>query len=155
MTGWRIGFAAGPEKIIQAMTNLASHSTSNPTSIAQYATIKAYEENDEEIMDEMKNIFRERLHKTYDLLLEVPGIKCAKSNGAFYLFPNLKDTAEMNGFKSVDDWALKLLEEEKVALVPGSAFGAPDYVRISYATSIELLEEAVRRITRFVHKHMI
>lgn len=153
MTGWRIGYAAGPENIIKAMTNLASHTTSNPTSIAQYATIKAYQENDPAKIKEMNRIFSKRIEETFRLLVNIPGVSCLKPMGAFYLFPKLKETAAMNGFHRVDDWAKALLEEEKVALVPGSAFGAPEYVRISCATSLDLLKEAIRRIERFVMKH--
>lgn len=153
MTGWRIGYAAGPENIIKAMTNLASHTTSNPTSIAQYATIKAYQENDPAKIKEMNRIFSKRIEETFHLLVNIPGVSCLKPMGAFYLFPKLKETAAMNGFHRVDDWAKALLEEEKVALVPGSAFGAPEYVRISCATSLDLLKEAIRRIERFVMKH--
>ncbi|WP_080873104.1 pyridoxal phosphate-dependent aminotransferase [Oceanobacillus timonensis] len=150
MTGWRIGYAVGPEPIIKAMTNLASHVTSNPTSISQYAALEAYENEQDNRVTEMKEIFSERLHVFYDLLVDIPGITCVKPKGAFYLFPNVKEAATAGGFQSVDEWGKALLEEEKVALVPGSGFGAPDYVRLSYATSTELLEEAARRIKRFV-----
>ncbi|MGM8211591.1 pyridoxal phosphate-dependent aminotransferase [Virgibacillus sp. W0430] len=149
MTGWRIGYAAGPEPIIKAMTNHASHATSNPTSIAQYAALAAYEAEFDPTV-QMRKTFSERLEKLYQLLIDIPGISCKKPNGAFYLFPNVKEAAEMNGFQTVDDWVEALLEEEKVALVPGSGFGAPDNVRLSYATSIDILEEAAKRIKRFV-----
>lgn len=150
MTGWRIGYAAGPEKIIKALTNLASHATSNPASISQYAAIEAYENMQEDQISEMRKVFSERLNTTYELLLDIPGITCVKPKGAFYLFPNVKEAASLNGFESVDDWVSALLEEQKVALVPGSGFGSPDNVRLSYATSLDLLEEAARRIRRFV-----
>ena len=152
MTGWRIGYAVGNEKIIKAMTNLASHSTSNPTSIAQIAAEAAYNGDQEEV-EKMRLAFSERLEKLYGWITEIPGVECVKPKGAFYLFPNVKKAATMNGFNSVDDWVAALLEEEKVALVPGSGFGAPDNVRLSYATSIEQLEEAAKRIKRFVEKH--
>ncbi|MBU8784865.1 pyridoxal phosphate-dependent aminotransferase [Bacillus glycinifermentans] len=149
MTGWRIGYAAGNEAIIKAMTNLASHSTSNPTSVAQYGAIAAYNGSQEPV-EEMKKAFEERLNKVYELLLEIPGLTCLKPEGAFYLFPNAKKAAEACGYKTVDEFAEALLEEEKVAIVPGSGFGAPDNIRLSYATSLPLLEEAVKRIRRFV-----
>ncbi|WP_099158332.1 pyridoxal phosphate-dependent aminotransferase [Virgibacillus ndiopensis] len=152
MTGWRIGYAAGNEQIIKAMTNLASHSTSNPTSIAQYAALQAYTSNEDPIT-EMKQAFKERLEKLYALLIEIPGIKCKKPKGAFYLFPNVQEAAKLNGFDNVDKWVAALLEEEKVALVPGSGFGANENVRLSYATSIDLLIEASKRIKRFVLNH--
>ncbi|MFC4557357.1 pyridoxal phosphate-dependent aminotransferase [Virgibacillus kekensis] len=152
MTGWRIGYAAGPEKIIKAMTSLASHSTSNPTSIAQYAALAAYQA-DGDANKEMRKVFSERLELLYSLLNDIPGIQCIKPKGAFYLFPNVSEAAESNGFDSVDEWVKALLEEEKVALVPGSGFGSPDNVRLSYATSTEALQEAAKRIKRFVVNH--
>ncbi|WP_430785600.1 pyridoxal phosphate-dependent aminotransferase [Virgibacillus flavescens] len=152
MTGWRIGYAAGNKTIIKAMTNLASHSTSNPTSIAQFAALAAYE-SDEDPITEMKQAFKERLNTLYDLIIDIPGITCEKPNGAFYLFPNVEKAVNMNGFESVDAWVTALLDEEKVALVPGSGFGSPENVRLSYATSIDLLKEAANRIKRFVISH--
>lgn len=154
MTGWRIGFAAGPAPIIKAMSNHASHATSNPTSIAQYAALTAYEaETDPTI--QMRETFSERLDIFYQLLTDIPGISCKKPNGAFYLFPNVKQAVTNNGFQTVDDWVTALLEEEKVALVPGSGFGAPDNVRLSYATSVDVLKEAAKRIHRFVINHQV
>jgi len=152
MTGWRIGYAAGPEYIIKAMTNLASHSTSNPASISQYAALAAYAEKEQPI-DEMVAVFKDRMEKLYKLMTDIPGITCLKPQGAFYLFPNVSEAARKNGFDNVDAWSEALLEEEKVALVPGSSFGAPENVRLSYATSMDLLEEAARRIKRFVLNH--
>ncbi|MEC1260564.1 pyridoxal phosphate-dependent aminotransferase [Bacillus swezeyi] len=149
MTGWRIGYAAGNETVIKAMTNLASHSTSNPTSVAQYGAIAAYNGPSEPV-EEMRKAFEDRLNKVYELLVDIPGLTCLKPEGAFYLFPNAKKAAANCGFRSVDEFAEALLEEEKVAIVPGSGFGAPDNIRLSYATSLSLLEEAVKRIRRFV-----
>ncbi|TKD69812.1 pyridoxal phosphate-dependent aminotransferase [Pseudalkalibacillus hwajinpoensis] len=149
MTGWRIGYAAGRKEIIKAMTNLASHSTSNPTSISQYAALAAYEGSQEPVA-EMKEAFEERLNTVYDQLNRIPGFTCVKPQGAFYLFPNAKEAAEKTGFNSVDDFVKGLLEEEKVALVPGSGFGSPDNVRLSYATSLDVIQEAIHRIERFV-----
>lgn len=152
MTGWRIGYAVGNEKLIKAMTNLASHSTSNPTTVSQYAALAAYTSSQEEV-EKMKEAFSDRLEKLYSWITAIPGIECVKPKGAFYLFPNVKKAVESNGFSSVDDWVKALLEEEKVALVPGSGFGAEENVRLSYATSLEHLEEAATRIRRFVEKH--
>ncbi len=152
MTGWRIGYAAGNERIIQAMTNLASHSTSNPTSIAQYAAIAAYE-GPQEPVEIMRRAFEDRLNIIYEKLVQIPSFSCIKPQGAFYLFPNAKEAAEITGFRNVDEFVEALLEEEKVALVPGSGFGAPDNVRLSYATSLELLNKAIERIDRFVNNH--
>ncbi|RDY68412.1 pyridoxal phosphate-dependent aminotransferase [Halobacillus trueperi] len=152
MTGWRIGFAAGNKTIIKAMSNMASHSTSNPTTIAQYAALAAYTASEEKV-DEMKEAFKERLDVLHKRLVQIPGVNCAKPSGAFYLFPNVKEAVEQGGFENVDAWVKALLDEEKVALVPGSGFGSPDNVRLSYATSLDQLEKAADRIERFVNKH--
>lgn len=149
MTGWRIGYAAGNKDIISAMTNLASHSTSNPTSIAQYGTIAAYEGTQEPV-EVMRKAFEERLNIIYKKLIELPGFSCIKPQGAFYLFPNAKQAALQAGYNTVDDLVTALLEEEKVAIIPGSGFGAPDYVRLSYATSLDSLEKAIERINQFM-----
>src|SRR5699024_318643 len=114
-----------------------------------YAALAAYSEQSASI-DEMKNVFAERLNTLYDLIEDIPGMSCRKPHGAFYLFPNVKEVVAMNGFSSTDEWVKALLEAEKVALVPGSAFGAPENIRLSYATSTDLLIEAAKRIKRFV-----
>ncbi|WP_221565152.1 pyridoxal phosphate-dependent aminotransferase [Alkalihalobacillus sp. TS-13] len=152
MTGWRIGYAVGNRDVIQAMTNLASHSTSNPTSIAQHAAIAAYDGTQEPV-EEMKKAFEDRLNKVYEQLVKIPGFKCVKPKGAFYLFPNVTEAIELTGFNTVDEWVEAVLEYEKVALVPGSGFGAPDNVRLSYATSLPVLEEALERIKNFMEIH--
>ncbi|MEH7460843.1 pyridoxal phosphate-dependent aminotransferase [Bacillus thuringiensis] len=153
MTGWRIGYAAGNKELIKAMTNLASHSTSNPTSIAQYGTIAAYA-GDQQPVEIMRRAFEERLNIVYDKLIQIPGFSCIKPQGAFYLFPNVKEAVALAGYETVDEWAKALLEEEKVALVPGTGFGAPNNVRLSYATSLEQLEKALERIHRFMKNKM-
>jgi len=152
MTGWRIGYAAGPENVIKAMSNHASHVTSNPTTVSQYAALAAYETN-EEALEEMKKVFAERLHILHEKLVAIPGVTCEKPKGAFYLFPNVAEAVKMTGFTSTDEWVTALLEEEMLALVPGSAFGSEDNVRLSYATSTDLLIEAAKRIHRFVINH--
>jgi aspartate aminotransferase len=153
MTGWRIGYAAGNKQIIKAMTDLASHSTSNPTSIAQYGSIAAYSGTQEPV-EEMRQAFEQRLNIIFEQLTSIPGVSCIKPQGAFYLFPNVKQAASIAGFEDVDDFAKGLLDEEKVAVVPGSGFGAPDNIRLSYATSLELLEKAVERMNQFIVKKM-
>jgi len=149
MTGWRIGYAAGDAEIIGAMTDLASHSTSNPTSIAQYAAIAAYS-GPQEPVEQMRQAFEQRLNIIYERLIQIPGFSCVKPQGAFYLFPNAKEAATMTGYENVDAFVEALLEEAKVALVPGSGFGAPNNVRLSYATSLDLLEKAIQRIEWFI-----
>src|SRR5699024_1146737 len=154
MTGWRIGYAAGPKKIIQAMTNHASHATSNPTSIAQYAALAAYTVPNDTLKN-MRTIFSERLNKFYELISNIKGIHCIKPKGAFYLFPNVSEAVKLNGFNTVEEWVEALLEEEKVALVPGGGFGATNNVILSYSTSMEQLEEAAKRINRFVNNNLV
>lgn len=151
MTGWRIGYAAGDAEIIGAMTDLASHSTSNPTSIAQYAAIAAYS-GPQEPVEQMRQAFEQRLNIIYERLIQIPGFSCVKPQGAFYLFPNAKEAATMTGYEHVDAFVEALLEEAKVALVPGSGFGAPNNVRLSYATSLDSLHEALNRIETFINE---
>lgn len=152
MTGWRIGYAAGNKDVIVAMTNLASHSTSNPTTTAQYAAIAAYN-GPQEPVEEMRKAFENRLEIIYEKLISIPGFNCVKPQGAFYLFPNVKEAADNLGYKDVDSFVEALLTEAKVAVIPGSGFGSPDNIRLSYATSLNQLEEAVERIRVFVEKN--
>lgn len=153
MTGWRIGYAAGDAEIINTMTDLASHSTSNPTTMAQYGTMAAYDV-ESDFVETMRVAFEERLNVIYEQLISIPGVSCVKPKGAFYLFPNVKEAVKMNGFTNVDDWVTQILEEEKVALVPGSGFGAPENVRLSYATSLDQIQEALTRVERFVKNNL-
>lgn len=149
MTGWRIGYAAGNKEIIEAMTNLASHSTSNPTTTAQYASIAAYN-GPQEPVEEMRQAFEHRLEVIYNQLVSIPGFTCVKPQGAFYLYPNVKEAANITGYSDVDAFVEALLVEAKVAVIPGSGFGTPDNIRLSYATSLDLLEKAVARMRDFV-----
>lgn len=149
MTGWRIGYAAGNEKIIKAMTNLSSHSTSNPTTFAQYGAVAALK-GTQEPLENMRKEFERRRVAVVELLNNIDGIRCNLPKGAFYVFCNVKDAVAKSEYNNVDEWAKALLEKEFVALVPGSGFGAPDYMRISYATSMEQLEKGVARIKKFV-----
>ncbi|WP_285862943.1 pyridoxal phosphate-dependent aminotransferase [Lederbergia lenta] len=151
MTGWRIGYAAGDQSIISAMTDLASHSTSNPTTTSQFGAIEAYE-GTQDTVETMRQAFEKRLDIIYDKLVAIPGISCKKPQGAFYLYPNVKEAASMAGYDKVDDFVTGLLEEAHVAVVPGSGFGSPENIRLSYAVSLELLEEAVERIRLFIEK---
>ncbi|PLS16321.1 aspartate aminotransferase [Bacillus sp. M6-12] len=150
MTGWRIGYAAGSAEIIKAMTNLASHSTSNPTSTAQYGAIEAYN-GPQDTVSEMRDAFESRLNAIYGKLTAIPGITCVKPQGAFYLFPNAKKTAVLTGYNNVDEFSEALLEEALVAVIPGSGFGTEDYIRLSYATSLDQLEKAIERMQSFVN----
>ena len=149
MTGWRIGYAAGPVAIIKAMTKIQSHSTSNPTSISQYAAVAALQ-GDHSFIDNIKNIFKERHDCIQQKLAAIPGVICPPADGAFYVFPNVEKAIARLGLK--DDIALSelILEKAHVAVVPGTEFGAPGFIRLSYATNIETLESAVKRMTPFI-----
>jgi aspartate aminotransferase len=149
MTGWRIGYAAGNNTIIKAMTNLASHSTSNPTTTSQYGAVAAYM-GDQQPVEEMRKAFEERLNIVFEKLNNIPGFDCLKPQGAFYLFPNVKEAALLTGYDNVDIFVQALLEDAKVAVIPGSGFGSEDNIRLSYATSLEQIEQAIERIHEFV-----
>jgi aspartate aminotransferase len=150
MTGWRIGFAAGPAEIITAMTNLASHSTSNPTSISQYAAIAALNGTQHPV-ERMKQAFKERRDYVMERLHQIPGFQCQTPPGAFYAFVNIAQ-AFHETYRDATEWAEALLEKEYVAVIPGSAFGFPDHIRISYAAPMENLQKALYRIERFVRE---
>ncbi|WP_033542232.1 pyridoxal phosphate-dependent aminotransferase [Planococcus sp. CAU13] len=149
MTGWRIGYAAGDAELIKAMTDLASHSTSNPTTTSQYAAIEAYN-GSQDAVEEMRRAFEGRLEEIFPKLEAIPGFNIIRPQGAFYLLPDVSEAAEKTGFSSVDEFVEALLTEANVAVIPGSGFGAPSTIRLSYATSLEALNEAVERISKFV-----
>lgn len=151
MTGWRVGFAVGEEEIISGMSKIISQTTSNLTAVAQYAAIEALT-GDQSSIEEMRLAFEERLNTIYPLLAELPGFEVIKPQGAFYLFPNVKKAMEMKGYTDVTDFTNAILEEAEVALVTGAGFGAPDNVRLSYATDLDTLKEAVRRLKAFMEK---
>jgi aspartate aminotransferase len=153
MTGWRIGFAAGPAELIKAMSGISDHSTSNPTSISQYAAVSALTGTQAPV-EEMKKAFKERRDYVVKRVNEIPGFNCLKPAGAFYAFINIREALDASGkYQTPDDWAKALLEKELVAVVPGSGFGSNDHIRISYATSLTQLEKALDRIERFVKEN--
>ena len=153
MTGWRIGYAAGPEKIITAMENVQSQSTSNPTSISQVAAEAALN-GDQSCIIPMLKAFRERHVFVVDALNRIPGVSCLPSGGAFYAFPDVRKAIEAlharNTIMEKTDVALSefLLEHAGVAVVPGSAFGSEGYIRLSFATSMDNLSKALERLHR-------
>lgn len=149
MTGWRIGYIAGDEVVVEAMTNLASHSTSNPTTTSQYAAIEAYN-GSQDAVETMRIDFESRLDRVYPQISAIPGFNVIKPQGAFYLLPEVSEAVNKTGFSNVDEFAEALLTNANVAVIPGSGFGSPDTIRLSYATSIDMLEEAIRRIRVFV-----
>ena len=146
MTGWRIGYAAGPEPLIKAMKKVQSQSTSNPTSIAQVAAQAALE-GDQSFIGQMVGVFKDRHDFVVEQLNATPGVKCIASQGAFYAFPDMSElVARVSGVSNDVELAEHLINAAGIALVPGSAFGAPGYMRLSFATSKELLAEALRRL---------
>ncbi|WP_134686638.1 pyridoxal phosphate-dependent aminotransferase [Brevibacillus migulae] len=151
MTGWRMGYAAGNQTLIQAMVDLSSHSTSNPTSFAQYGSLAALT-GTQEPLEMMKREFVKRRDRVVDLLNQIEGISCLKPEGAFYVFPNVSEAMKKMGYDHVDKWCEDLLVEQKVALVPGSGFGSANHARISYAASMEQLEKGIERIRQFVRR---
>lgn len=147
MTGWRIGFAAGPAKLITAMADIQSQSTSNPTSISQVAAEVALS-GDQNCVTEMCKAFKARHDRLVADLNTVPGIECAAGDGTFYVFPNVEKLIARLGVKDDLELSDKLLKEALVALVPGSAFGTPGHVRLSFATSDKVLQESVARLRK-------
>jgi aspartate aminotransferase len=145
MTGWRIGYAAGPAPLIRAMVNVQSQSTSNPTSIAQVGAETALD-GDQSFIAEMVQAFKARHDYVVAALNRLRGVRCLPAHGAFYLFPDIHEA--MRARNAPDDVAFAdwLLREAGVAVVPGSAFGAPGFMRISIATAMPTLERAMARL---------
>ena len=150
MTGWRVGFALAPKPVIDAMTKLQSHSTSNPTSIAQKAGIEALR-GPQESIGLMLAEYRKRRDFVVSRLRAIPGVKIAEPKGAFYAYPNVS-VGFRGGITSALDFSEKLLSEAHVAVVPGEAFGTTEHVRISYATSMTELGRGLDRIERFIRE---
>jgi aspartate aminotransferase len=150
MTGWRIGYAGGPKSLIQAMKNVQSQSTSNPSSISQAAACAALEE-DQRCVRDMCAAFEQRHEEVYRALAELPGLRCLPADGTFYLFPEVTEVIQATGGID-DDTALceHLLQACGIALVPGTAFGAPGYLRLSFATNRDNLKQAISRLSDFL-----
>ena len=152
MTGWRIGYAGGPVELIKAMRKLQSQSTSNPSSISQAAAVEALN-GPQDFIRERAAIFSERRDVAVKMLNTVPGLRCHKPEGAFYVFPNCagligKKTPDGREIRNDQDLTLYLLDSAGVAVVQGEAYGMSPYFRVSYATSMEQLEEGLSRIRR-------
>ncbi|WP_236870009.1 pyridoxal phosphate-dependent aminotransferase [Candidatus Bandiella numerosa] len=157
MTGWRIGYAAGDKDVIKAVAKIQSQSTSNPCSISQYASVEALSENSYEFIEKSKLIFKERRDLVIEKLNKISGIQTDIPDGAFYIFPSCEEligrkTPSGMQIKNCTDFAQYLLEEVLVAVVPGIAFGAENFFRISYATSDQNLLEACKRIKKACEK---
>ncbi|MGL5742554.1 MAG: pyridoxal phosphate-dependent aminotransferase [Legionella sp.] len=148
MTGWRIGYAAGTAPLMNAMKTIQSQSTSNPCSIAQRAAVAALTGGNESVMDMVK-----AFHKRHDYVVarlqEIPGIEVIPADGTFYIFPSVQEVIEKKGYANDLEFSEKLLTEEGVALVTGSAFGNEGCIRLSFATSMETLQDAMDRLQRF------
>jgi len=153
MTGWRIGYVAGPRHEIKAMASFQSHATSNANTVAQYAAMKALQ-GDQSFMEDMVQEFQRRRDRMVERINEIPYISCRKPQGAFYIMMNIKEVLGMhyNGrmLESSLDFAELLLAEKQVAVVPGLAFEAEGYCRLSYAVSMEQIEDGLNRIEEFI-----
>jgi aspartate aminotransferase len=149
MTGWRIGYTAGPGEIISAMASIQSQSTSNPTSIALKAATEALAGSQDSV-ETMRREFEKRRDYIVARLNSIKGIKCFKPQGAFYVFPNIKKLLNKTyggaRIATCSQLSEFLLEKARVAVVPGSAFGAPGYIRLSYATSMENIQQGINRL---------
>ena len=143
MTGWRVGFLAAPQPIVQAATKLQGHSTSNVCTFAQYGAIAAYE-GSQDCIQEMLVAFAERRTVMLEGLNSIPGIHCPRPDGAFYMFPSIAKT----GMKSLE-FCDALLESQQVAVIPGVAFGADDCIRLSYATDMDTIKRGIERLSKF------
>lgn len=147
MTGWRIGYAAGPDPLINAMKNLQSQSTSNPCCIAQKAAVAALT-GDQSCIPMMLEAFKRRHDFVVEGLNALPGVQCLPGDGTFYAFARVQDAMQRLGFKNDVDFSAFLLEKAEVAVVPGSAFGLDGYMRLSFATSDTLLKRALERMEK-------
>ena len=149
MTGWRIGYAAGPKDIIKAIGKIQSQSTSNPSSVSQAAAVEALN-GTQDFIQERSDAFKKRRDFVVKSLNDIKGISCLRPNGAFYVFPSCKGLLnKKTKLKNDTNFVQKLLEKENVAVVQGSAFGLDGYFRISYATSMKNLKKAMSRIKSF------
>jgi aspartate aminotransferase len=149
MSGWRVGYAAGPAEVIAAMTTLQSQSTTNASSISQAAACAALE-GDQRSVAEMRDVFKSRHDHVLGRLNATPGIRCTPGQGAFYLLPSIEGAMSQTGLATDTEFCSRLLETEHLALVPGSAFGAPGHLRISFAADLETLDSAMQRLARFI-----
>lgn len=145
MTGWRIGYAVGPKPLIAAMESIQSQSTSNPTSIAQVAAQAALQ-GDQSFIADMNRAFRARHDYVVETLNAMPGVRCLRSNGAFYAFPLMQEAIERLGLKNDLELGEYFINEAGVALVPGSSFGAPGCMRLSFATGMDSIKAGLKRI---------
>jgi len=154
MTGWRVGFALGSNKLLANMLKLQSHSTSNPTSIAQKAAVEALRASQDSVRAMLAE-YRRRRDRVVEGLRSIPNVKCTLPQGAFYAYPNISAYLNRDGLADTTVLAEKLLEEAHVAVVPGPAFGTQQHVRLSYATSLNNIDEGLRRMAAFFGKFQV
>jgi aspartate aminotransferase len=146
MTGWRLGTVVAPKEVAKAIADLQSQTSSNPTTFAQYGALAAMQQPDRSkaAIAQMLEAFDRRRRFLHEALSSIKGISCPRAKGAFYLFPDIRSFG-----LSADVFATRLLKEKEVAVVPGEGFGAPGYIRLSYATSDQVIEKGVKRIREF------
>lgn len=153
MTGWRIGYAAAPANIAKVMSNFLSHSTGSPSTISQWAAVEALE-GPQETIEDMRKVFEQRRNYIVDRMNRIDGVSCIVPEGAFYVMMNIEQlkgkTIGGTRINTSDDFAMAFLEKELVAVVPCSGFGAPDFVRWTYATSMENIKEGLDRLEHFL-----
>ena len=153
MTGWRIGYAAAPANIAKVMSNFLSHSTGAPSTISQWAAVEAFE-GPQDTIEEMRKVFEERRNYIVERMNQIEGVSCIRPEGAFYVMMNIEKlkgkTLGGTVIHTSDDFAMAFLEKELVAVVPCTGFGAPDFVRWTYATSMENIQEGLDRLEHFL-----
>lgn len=153
MTGWRLGYVLARQEIIQALAKLASQSNSNASGLSQYAGLAALQGSQEDFAN-MRMTFARRLDNAYDKVSQLPGFQLSsKAQGAFYLFPDISQACQLTGFATADDFVNALLAEYYVLVIPGSAFGSDQHIRLSYATDQDTFNQAIERIHAFIEKH--
>ncbi|KRM07924.1 MAG: pyridoxal phosphate-dependent aminotransferase [Liquorilactobacillus ghanensis] len=154
MTGWRIGYTVASQEIIDKMNIIISHATSNLAAVSQYAALAALT-GDQTVVETMRQAFEKRLNTIYPELITIPGFELPqKPEGAFYLFPKVAAAVKLAGFTSTEEFAAALLDKAHVAVVAGVGFGMPDHIRLSYATDLESLQTAIKRIKEFMQQYV-
>lgn len=154
MTGWRVGYAVAPSNVAAALGTYLGQVSGNMAAVSQYAALTALTEpRGKEEVERMRQAYEERLNTITSLINDLPGVSVTKGAGAFYLFPDVSEAVELTGFQSTDKFVNGVLEEAHVSIVPGKAFGLDGHVRLSYATDLATLQEAIKRIGDFIKRH--
>lgn len=154
MTGWRVGYAVAPSNVAAALGTYLGQVSGNMAAVSQYAALTALTDpRGKEEVERMRQAYEERLNTITSLINDLPGVSVTKGAGAFYLFPDVSEAVELTGFQSTDEFVNGVLEEAHVSIVPGKAFGLDGHVRLSYATDLATLQEAIKRIGDFIKRH--